>query len=667
MASRYWVGGSANWDATAGTKWATTSGGAGGASVPTSADDVFINAASGAVTVTIASGYNADAASITCTGFTGTLTASNTNLRVVGNITFSTSMSLGSGLTVEITGTSTLTNGGANGASSNSYQINSSGTVTLGNALTTSSAGLTVNSGTFSTANYSVTVNYFYVFGGAASLGSSTVTTNAWYVATGATLNAGTSTINYGTVYSATFGGKTYYNFAFTSTASINETIDGANTFNTLTLSAPSSGIRGYFFDSNQTISTLVATGASAVRRIGLYSSASAISPRTLSITTWSSISDVDFRGITLSSSVSGTRLGNGGGNTNITFDAPKTVYWNLAGAQNWSATAWATSSGGSPSVNNFPLAQDTAVFDNTGSVGTVSINANWNAGTVNMGGRSTAMTIDQSTSYLNVSGSWTNGSGTAFSGTQLLSFCGAGSQLLTSSGKTFPFSIYSSAVSLTLQDALVTSSATTYALYISTGGTFNANNFNVTCSGGGAMYVAPTTASMGSGTWTTAGFWYGFSSTTYTGTATISMTSASAKTFAGGGANYSGITLNQAGAGAISITGANTFGNISNSYSATGAATITLSGNQIVEDFTATGTVGKVLTLNSSSAGTQRTLTKSGGGTISVNYMSIQDSAAAGSGAKWYAGANSTNVSNNTGWIFTAPTSNGGNFFLVW
>ena len=31
MADRYWVGGTAAWDGTAGTKWALTSGGAGGA------------------------------------------------------------------------------------------------------------------------------------------------------------------------------------------------------------------------------------------------------------------------------------------------------------------------------------------------------------------------------------------------------------------------------------------------------------------------------------------------------------------------------------------------------------------------------------------------------------------------------------------------------------
>lgn len=54
MANRYWVGGTDFWDAAAGSKWATTSGGAGGASVPTSADDVFFDLNSGDNFVTIA-------------------------------------------------------------------------------------------------------------------------------------------------------------------------------------------------------------------------------------------------------------------------------------------------------------------------------------------------------------------------------------------------------------------------------------------------------------------------------------------------------------------------------------------------------------------------------------------------------------------------------------
>ena len=85
MANRYWVGGTANWDATAGTKWATTSGGAGGAAVPTSADDVFFDAASGAVTCTLTGGYFASCLSLTCTGFTGTLAGGASAFDCFGN------------------------------------------------------------------------------------------------------------------------------------------------------------------------------------------------------------------------------------------------------------------------------------------------------------------------------------------------------------------------------------------------------------------------------------------------------------------------------------------------------------------------------------------------------------------------------------------------------
>lgn len=43
MPPRYWVGGTATWDNVTGTKWSATSGGAGGSSAPTAADDVFID------------------------------------------------------------------------------------------------------------------------------------------------------------------------------------------------------------------------------------------------------------------------------------------------------------------------------------------------------------------------------------------------------------------------------------------------------------------------------------------------------------------------------------------------------------------------------------------------------------------------------------------------
>jgi hypothetical protein len=53
MADRYWVGGTGSWNST--SRWSTTSGGASGASVPTSVDNVFFdtNSGTGHFTVTV--------------------------------------------------------------------------------------------------------------------------------------------------------------------------------------------------------------------------------------------------------------------------------------------------------------------------------------------------------------------------------------------------------------------------------------------------------------------------------------------------------------------------------------------------------------------------------------------------------------------------------------
>jgi hypothetical protein len=82
MANRFWVGGTASWDATAGTKWALTSGGAGGQAVPTSSDDVFFDGTSGAVTITLGSIQNAKTF------------ANSAALIVAGNITLASGMTL---------------------------------------------------------------------------------------------------------------------------------------------------------------------------------------------------------------------------------------------------------------------------------------------------------------------------------------------------------------------------------------------------------------------------------------------------------------------------------------------------------------------------------------------------------------------------------------------
>jgi hypothetical protein len=53
MANRYWVGGTGVWDTVSTANWSSTSGGAAGASAPSSADIVFINASSGSGTITL--------------------------------------------------------------------------------------------------------------------------------------------------------------------------------------------------------------------------------------------------------------------------------------------------------------------------------------------------------------------------------------------------------------------------------------------------------------------------------------------------------------------------------------------------------------------------------------------------------------------------------------
>ena len=70
MADRFWVtGGTGNWNST--TNWSATTGGASGASVPSTSDTATYDASSGAGTATL--DISPDIQTLTMTGFTGTL------------------------------------------------------------------------------------------------------------------------------------------------------------------------------------------------------------------------------------------------------------------------------------------------------------------------------------------------------------------------------------------------------------------------------------------------------------------------------------------------------------------------------------------------------------------------------------------------------------------
>jgi hypothetical protein len=253
--------------------------------------------------------------------------------------------------------------------------------------------------------------------------------------------------------------------------------------------------------------------------------------------------------------------------------------------------------------------------------------------------------------SALSILGNLTLSTGNAYMGVVFpFVMSGSGSKTITSNGATLGAQLsITTTGSVTLADNFSNSGNT---LFLNSG-TFNANNFNVTTTTFSSSNSSPRTVTMGSGTWTLVGegataVWDVTSPTNLTvnaNTATITATSATSKTFNGGGMTY--YNLNQGGAGSLTINGANTFNNITNSVQ---PATIIFpaSATTTVSNFGLSGTLNNVITLQSSSAGTRFTISKSSG-TVTPQYLSIKDSAATG-GATWIA-QNSTNAGNNTGW----------------
>jgi hypothetical protein len=709
MADFYWVGGNGNWSDYA-AHWATTSGGAiFRTNAPTSADNVFFNdsSAAGTFTVTIDTATavcaNFDASGITNAARKMTLTGTTSVglLSVNGNWTnpsatyFAWTTWTGNTVTFAATGT-IITNAVSfvpaiiiNGASA---------TVTLGGALTASST-ITLTNGTFDTSvsNYSLSATGITISANsntrALNLNASAVTLSGASPYTdsstgGYTLSAGTSTITCSNANPTFAGaGKTFYNISFSSAASGFPVINGANTFNDFSVTSRSAtGTKTVTFGANTTVNGTLTLGAAntAIRRIFIVSSTIG-TQRTLTVATFAATTDVDFRDIQAAgASVSvanwnsaGTgRFGNAGGNGNkITFDTPKTVYWNLAAGGNWSATAWATAtgSGAAVNVNNFPLAQDTAVFQGDTATladgNTITLDNSWLFGTIDLSARTTPtydVVLSTTTlSPINISGDFKLGTGSTVTGTSgTINFYNGNSalQTITSNGITINKSIASYVGSQKIADNLTLAATFSFSLI---SGAFDLNGKTLSCptftnTGSATRSIAfngGTISLSGSGAtvWNATGS--GFTTSAGTGNGTISLTSASAKTFVGGGYTYAA-ALNQGGAGALTITGNNTFSDITNTYGATGATTInfTAGTTQTVSQFTASGTSGNLLSLRSTVAGSQFILSDASG-TNSVSYCDIKDSRAIG-GATWLAYTTNGNVNsgNNSYWQFATP-----------
>lgn len=278
MANRYWVGGTANWDGTAGTKWALTSGGAGGEAVPTSADDVFFDANSGTVTVTIAT-TGPQALNLNFTGFTGTLAGvAGQTIDLYGSLT------LGSGMTrtttapinLRNTTTATITSNGITWAGNWTFQATAGNYtfndnfVSSGRLISLSGIGTINGNGnniTFSTIGFGNNAgNVFNLGGGTWTLtGNDTISgSTTWGGGASTVINSSTSTIKFtdATANAKTFSGqgKTYNNVWFSGAGTGDFIIAGSNTFNDFKVDTPPHTIK-FTAATTQHVTTFTVSG----------------------------------------------------------------------------------------------------------------------------------------------------------------------------------------------------------------------------------------------------------------------------------------------------------------------------------------------------------------------------------------------------------------------
>jgi hypothetical protein len=262
------------------------------------------------------------------------------------------------------------------------------------------------------------------------------------------------------------------------------------------------------------------------------------------------------------------------------------------------------------------------------------------------------------------VYGSITLGSGMTLSGyTGIMSLSAtSGTQVITSNGRTFSCPIIVAGIGGTTQlaDAFLSSSSVSL-----TSGTLNTNGYSITSSSFSSTGLNTRVLTLGSSVWTITGSgnnaWLasGTDLTVNRGTSTISMTSASSKRFNSNGLTWG--TLNQGGIGLLTITGNGTYANLTNTVQ---PAQIGFPvGTHYFESFSISGTSGNLLGIYGTAG--LFTLSKVGGGIVSCDYLSIQNSDAIGVGAAWYAGANSIDSGGNSGWIFTAAPTGGGMLFF--
>lgn len=339
--------------------------------------------------------------------------------------------------------------------------------------------------------------------------------------------------------------------------------------------------------------------------------------------------------------------------------------YW-VGGTGNWTDTAhWSDTSGGTGGFS-VPTTSDDVYLDSNSGSGTITDTTTITTAAFNCTGYAGTLNIAGCTFLGNV----TLNSSMTFNCTGAASFRTiSGSTIsVTSAGKTFggtaAFTIQSgSNGTINLQDDF-----TCVGTLSISSNTINTNNNNITCNAFFSNSNTTRTFNQGSGTLTITGtgnvFFFNQGTYTYnagTGTVLLSNTTTSSRNIGVGATSPVALTFNKiiiggtTGTSNTSFVGSvgHTIGELASTKTVAHTITFPSSVTTTVGTWSVNGSSGNLVSIRAFLFLTQATLAKSGGGTVTADYLDIRDSAATPS-STWTA-TNSTDSGNNTGWTFAS------------
>lgn len=688
-ANRYWcaaddgfcgVGRNLNWNCSASgrTNWGTASGTCDDASIPTSADDVFFDGVGGGANDSTISA-NISIRSLDMTGYSYTLTHSaSVTLTVSTGFKFSPTMTYSKGNAAS----SALSFVGSSSGNVIDFAGKAPGDVTwngggswqlAGTVGSNTLATWTLINGGLDTNGYSVDIRAFRSMSDLSrslSLGSSAITVRDWDVDPRAlTFNSGTSkiTVILGSATSLDLGGLAYYDVEVLLNHNYAVDLLETNSFRTLRVAKDSnSGNKAenvLQIGGDQTAQNFDFKGLSADERLWVRSTALG-THRTLTATNSVLAQNVTFRDITAVgpwnlSSIPG-RSEDCGGNSGIAFSPPITRYWiGAAGTHHWTQTArWSASSGGATGAD-WPLCQDTAIFDANSFTGPgqgVALTASFQVTFARLPAQTIFQNVTNnptfapSTAY-SIYGSLTLDSNMNYtaSSTTLIGRQYGENNIVNWRGKVSNagYTVFAPNSTYTQQGDFSASSFTFQAGTYRLAGTLFLSNYFSSPSG------LSRTLDFGDGTIdiTTGGIdptWsaVGLSIIPGNGLIKLKQTLNSSRTFAGGSLVYPAIWVTGSGTGTVDFTGSNTFA----SFLADGGRHLRFTAGTTT---TITGAFyGQGITIGSITAGTH-TLSSPTGQVQKCKNCTISRSNVTG-GAVWRA-CRSTDGGNNAGWTFSA------------